>query len=141
MNVHQIGDLYRDHLVVEVSEQSVRLMGADGSESWMCQLLEVFGSQKIVGRSELITLLQNDERRASMHGAALLRDLLNRIQNIPSPYTDFELCHCRVIPTQKVIQAIWYGAQTTEDIARVSSAGTACGTCRNDSQKLLEFLK
>lgn len=149
MDVYQIGDLYRDHLVVEVGADSVRLMTADGSRSWMRQLNSLFGDKKILGKSELISVLNGQKRISSgaeptsdpEPGRPLLRDLLNRIQNIGLPYTDFELCHCRVIPTQKVIQAIWYGAKTTDDIARTSSAGTACGTCRNDSQKLLEYLK
>ncbi len=55
------------------------------------------------------------------------------------PYKHEELCHCRLVPTEKVTCAIEQGAKTVSDIARVTMAGTGCGTCRSDSEELLAF--
>lgn len=55
------------------------------------------------------------------------------------PYKHEELCHCRLVPTEKVTNAIEQGANTVADIARVTLAGTGCGTCRADSEELIAF--
>lgn len=55
------------------------------------------------------------------------------------PYKHEELCHCRLVPTEKVTCAIEQGANTVAEIARVTMAGTGCGTCRSDSEELIAF--
>lgn len=55
------------------------------------------------------------------------------------PYTEEELCHCRAIPLAKVDAAIVAGFHTVDEIAEQTSAGTACGTCRSNSQSCIEF--
>lgn len=62
---------------------------------------------------------------------------VKRLWNLP--YKHEELCHCRLVPTEKVTNAIEQGAKTVTDIARVTLAGTGCGTCRSDSEELLQF--
>lgn len=52
-----------------------------------------------------------------------------------------ELCHCRMVPAEKVYNAIKQGAKTVEDICRTTLAGTGCGSCRPDSQQLLNQFK
>ena len=64
---------------------------------------------------------------------------VKRMWNLP--YTHEELCHCRLVPTEKVTCAIEQGAKTVSEIARVTMAGTGCGTCRSDSEELLAFYK
>lgn len=55
------------------------------------------------------------------------------------PYADSELCHCRAVPTKKVDDAILTGAHTPLKVSRLTSASTACGTCRPDVESILKF--
>ncbi len=74
------------------------------------------------------------------HSSLLINELILRVKNQWNyPYNDTELCHCRAVPTEKVDAAIVSGAHTTESISRRTSAGTACGTCRTDTVKILDF--
>lgn len=57
------------------------------------------------------------------------------------PYQDAEICHCRMVPTQKVVAAIVAGAHTPQQVSRWTSASTACGTCRPDVESLLEYMR
>lgn len=56
-------------------------------------------------------------------------------------YEHEELCHCRMVPTEKVYQAIKQGCQSVESVGRTTLAGTGCGSCREDIQKLLHQFK
>lgn len=56
-------------------------------------------------------------------------------------YEHIELCHCRMVPTEKVYEAIKQGCQNVEAIGRTTLAGTGCGSCREDIQKLLNQFK
>ena len=78
--------------------------------------------------------------RETHHSAMLLRQLILELQGKwDFPYKEFELCHCRAIPTKKVDDAIICGAKTVRDVSRKTSAGTACGTCRPDIEKVLKY--
>ncbi|MCB0391028.1 MAG: (2Fe-2S)-binding protein, partial [Bdellovibrionales bacterium] len=70
-------------------------------------------------------------------GALLLREaiLTAKGQWLP-PYKELQLCHCRSIPTEKVMESILIGANTTEKVSRMTSASTACGTCMPDVQAI-----
>jgi bacterioferritin-associated ferredoxin len=56
-------------------------------------------------------------------------------------YAEIELCHCRMVPAERVYNAIKQGARTVDDICRTTLAGTGCGSCRPDSQILLDQFK
>ncbi len=74
------------------------------------------------------------------HSALLLRELILKIRGEwKFPYPDLELCHCRAIPTQNVDQAILCGAHTPEAVSAITSASTACGTCRPEVQALMAY--
>lgn len=55
------------------------------------------------------------------------------------PYDEIELCHCRAVSREGVENAIRCGAHTTEMVSRWTAASTACGTCRPDSQSLIDY--
>ncbi len=70
----------------------------------------------------------------------LLRELLLKARNEWNyPYADAELCHCRCVPTAVVDQAICQGAHTPQKVSAMTSASTACGTCRPDVEAILRF--
>ncbi len=81
------------------------------------------------------------EIQATLEGtkfSPLLRELFEGVLGHSTrPYQQEELCHCRVVATHKVIEAIHYGATSVEEIARKTSAGTGCGTCQVDSERLI----
>ena len=56
-------------------------------------------------------------------------------------YEHAELCHCRMVPAEKVYEAIKQGCQSIEAMGRTTLAGTGCGSCREDIQKLLTQFK
>lgn len=74
------------------------------------------------------------------HSELLLRELILKIQGQwKYPYEQQELCHCRAIPTENVDQAILCGAHTTEAVSTITTASTACGTCRPDVLAILQY--
>lgn len=73
------------------------------------------------------------------HSSLLLKELILKIKNEwEVPYPHEELCHCRQVSTEKIGEAIVCGAHSVEKVARDTSAGTGCGTCRGDIQKLID---
>ena len=109
-------------------------------------------SLKVVGGPELLTLA--DQWRAHFKGSVeniplpegqspavlLVRELILKAQGKWTyPFAEAELCHCRAIPTERVDQAIVYGAHRPEVVSRRTSASTACGTCRPDVQSIVNF--
>lgn len=56
------------------------------------------------------------------------------------PINSEELCHCRLIPTATVEDAVISGAHSPDLVSRWTSASTACGTCRPQVEDLLKYL-
>lgn len=74
------------------------------------------------------------------HSSLLLREAILKLRGEWClPYQEEELCHCRTIPTHDVEQAIIAGAHTPEAVTRITSASTACGTCRPNVQKIIQY--
>lgn len=78
----------------------------------------------------------------SGHAEMLLRELVLKAQQRWSfPYTETELCHCRNVSTFCVDQTILGGASNAQQVADLTSAGTGCGTCRPQTEKIILFRK
>lgn len=75
------------------------------------------------------------------HSDFLIRKLLFQIRKQSSPYLHEELCHCRMVPTKRVEDAIFNGAASVEELRRITTASTSCGTCHPDLESLLQFWK
>jgi len=74
------------------------------------------------------------------HSSLLLREMVLRLRgewNFPSQ--EEETCHCRTVATHTIDQAVIAGAHTTEMVTRATSASTACGTCRPEVQKIINY--
>jgi bacterioferritin-associated ferredoxin len=74
------------------------------------------------------------------HSSMLLKEALEkRAGTWKFPYPHEELCHCRAVSAEKVNQAILAGAHTPAQVSRLTSASTACGTCRPEVENLLRW--
>lgn len=74
------------------------------------------------------------------HVSVLIREIILRArENFELPYKDAELCHCRAVPTDVVDRAIISGCHTIQSVARMTSAGTSCGTCKPDTESLIAY--
>ncbi|WP_374073396.1 bacterioferritin-associated ferredoxin [Bdellovibrio bacteriovorus] len=74
------------------------------------------------------------------HSSLLLKEMILKLRGEWAfPYAHAELCHCRTIATQTVDQAIIAGAHSPEIVTRQTSASTACGTCRPEVQKIIDY--
>lgn len=72
--------------------------------------------------------------------AIILREVLLKAKGEWNcPFNEDELCHCRAIPTKTVDEAIVTGAHSAEEVSRLTSASTACGTCRPDVEAMIKY--
>ncbi len=107
---------------------------------------------KVVGCSATLDLLRKYRKEYGVdssqwpmpaqgdHSSLLLKEALEKQRGSwQFPYPHDELCHCRSVTTHKVDQAILAGAHTTEQVSRLTSASTACGTCRPEVEKILRW--
>ena len=106
----------------------------------------------MLGCSEMIEMMQkmktnfgHDLKKwpipvANDHGSMLLREMILKLRGEWTfPYAHAELCHCRSVPAQVVDQVVIAGAHSTEKVTRLTSASSACGTCRPDVQKIIDY--
>lgn len=107
---------------------------------------------KVVGCTELLSLVRRFQVQfgrnpeswplptGTNHSELLLKEVLLKMKGQwVYPYQHVELCHCRSVMTEVVDQAIIAGAHQCEVVSRQTSASTACGTCRPDVQKIIDF--
>ena len=107
---------------------------------------------KMVGCAEFMEMMQKMKKNfgadiakwplptAQDHGAILLREMILKLRGEwKFPYAEDEVCHCRTISTHAVDQAIIAGAHTPDIVTRQTSASTACGTCRPEVQKIIDY--
>ncbi|MDE7323876.1 MAG: (2Fe-2S)-binding protein [Lachnospiraceae bacterium] len=48
------------------------------------------------------------------------------------------VCNCQSVTTGMIKDAVFSGASTLEEVQAVTGAGTVCGTCLEDVQRLIE---
>lgn len=74
------------------------------------------------------------------HSSLLLKEMILRLRGEwVFPYGEDEVCHCRNISTHTIDQAVIAGAHSAEVVTRQTSASTACGTCRPEVQKIIDY--
>ena len=116
----------------EVTDISGRGVGMDVVKKEVEKLRKKL-SDRDSAREYLKTLVNKDSN------SLLLKELLQKYLGEWQPsYTEKELCHCRAVDTDLVIDSIYLGANDIEKIGKMCSAGTSCGTCQPDSLNLLQ---
>lgn len=74
------------------------------------------------------------------HSSLLLKEMILKLRGQwVFPFGESEICHCRNITTHTVDQAVVAGAHSTDVVTRQTSASTACGTCRPEVQKIIDY--
>ena len=74
------------------------------------------------------------------HSEILLREAVLKAKGEwQFPYEEEELCHCRAISTAKVDAAIVGGCHNVRSVARETSAGTSCGSCRPNTEAIIAW--
>lgn len=74
------------------------------------------------------------------HSSLLVKEMILKLRGEwQFPYAHAEICHCRTVATHTVDQAIIAGAHSPEVVTRQTSASTACGTCRPEVQKIIDY--
>lgn len=129
----------RDFIEVECEGESLQTPGAVKSVS-------------VLGCTEFMEMMQKMRKHFGSnvtawplpegrdHSSLLLREMILKLRGEwDFPYQHAEICHCRTVQTQTVDQAVIAGAHTPEVITRQTSASTACGTCRTDIQKIIDY--
>lgn len=106
---------------------------AIGDEGFLLRASAMRGLLK--GRLDEISLPTGNSTAEMM-----FRELILTLRGLwQLPYDEVELCHCRAIPLEVVDQAILSGAHTSALVSRLTSASTACGTCRPNVEKLIAY--
>lgn len=70
----------------------------------------------------------------------LINEFIEKANERPFIYNHEELCHCRMVPTETVKNAIKAGCRTQPDVSRATMAGTGCGACRKDIEDAIKAL-
>lgn len=74
------------------------------------------------------------------HSSLLLKEMILKLRGEwVFPYAHTEICHCRAVTAHRVDQAVIAGAHSTDMVTRQTSASTACGTCRPEVQKIIDY--
>ncbi len=74
------------------------------------------------------------------HVDMLMRELILKSQNQWAfPYNHEELCHCRNVNTSTIDEVVLLGAHQPEIVSQLTLASTACGTCRPDVEKVIQY--
>jgi bacterioferritin-associated ferredoxin len=101
---------------------------------------ELMGLMQGMRKSFGIDIKQWPVPNGTGHSEILLRELILQLRGEWNyPYKEEEVCHCRSVSCRTIDQAIVSGAHTTEIVSRQTSASTACGTCRPEVQKMIDY--
>lgn len=125
----------RDMIEVETNEQNsqqvkVHIVGCSDFMEMMQKMRRHFGNQ----------VSQWPLPEGKDHSSLLLKEMILKLRGEwKFPYEHEELCHCRSISAHTVDQAVIAGAHTPEVVSRQTSASTACGTCRPEVEKIINY--
>lgn len=73
--------------------------------------------------------------------AMLINEFIRKAKGEVFVYNHEELCHCRMVPTEKVKNAVKAGCHRVVDVSRTTLAGTGCGSCRQDIEDVIQAFK
>ncbi|MEO0335870.1 MAG: (2Fe-2S)-binding protein [Pseudomonadota bacterium] len=126
----------REWLELSEQESGYQLKGL-GSLAFLRCLQEAKQKANSWSTSKDLTAALSEFGSNSTFDVMMREVLLKATGGWQPAFTEDELCHCRVVPTEIVDAAIVAGAHTPEEVSRQTNASTQCGTCRPDVEKIL----
>ncbi len=70
----------------------------------------------------------------------LINEFIRKVRGETFIYNHEELCHCRMVKTETVKNAVKAGCHKVSDVSRTTLAGTGCGSCRSDIEDVIKAL-
>ena len=121
----------RDRLeVTSLSPFKMKIIGCEALNKKLFELKAAHG----------IDLSKWPLQKETNHVSLLINEVILKLQDKWNhPYPHEEVCHCRMVTLETVEDAIMNGAETPEMVSKWTMASTACGTCRPDVEKILQF--
>jgi bacterioferritin-associated ferredoxin len=138
VEVVHVNWLGRDEVEIRANWQGGKLVGLKPVQSVLCEsatkALAIWMQSCLQAGQVLEGPLGQD------HASMLVREVSLRLRNeFRPPYTEEEICHCRVISTAQVDRAVIAGCQSAREVAGETTASTSCGTCRPDLEAWIRF--
>ena len=100
----------------------------------------------VIGDPAVIPSLTNAFMRSAMVAesrAEMLFPLLQAVSAAPPPAdtlpNDARVCDCNSVSKARIVDAVLSGARSLQSVCDATRAGTGCGTCRPEVQRILEF--
>lgn len=127
----------RDRVTLNLDVQNGEIRSADLTGSGCPQFLKLMNEwrSKLTGQLADVPLPDGHD-----HSAILMREAILKAKGEWSfPYAEEELCHCRAVATSKVDAAVISGCHNIRSIARETSAGTSCGSCRPNTEAIIAY--
>lgn len=137
VDTYSAGFLGRDEVSLEVQTQGDEILKSTLKGIGCPNFLKNLAKQRklLTGKISQIALPQGNT-----HVDIIFRELILKLQGKwDYPYKEEELCHCRLVPCSVVDQSIVFGANSSEKVAQLTLAGTGCGTCRKNIDKIISF--
>ena len=78
--------------------------------------------------------------QAQLPEEILINEFINKAKQEIFVYNHEELCHCRMVKTETVKNAVKAGCRKVSDVSRTTLAGTGCGSCRSDIEAVIKAL-
>lgn len=110
------------------------------------KLLEIMGCHHFLNQIRInketqgLQIFKWKLSEGSNHVDLLINELILKTRGEWSfPVEVDEVCHCRQISTQEIDMAIIWGATQPSLVSIMTSASTACGTCRPTVQNMIEY--
>jgi len=129
-------------------------MRTEVSIPFQSQIICEDGRFEVVGSRQLLNMMADLKR---LHGAQpekwplllspqspeeiLINEFIRKSKGETFIYNHDELCHCRMVPTEKVKNAVKLGCHSVAEVSRTTLAGTGCGSCRKDIEDVIKALK
>ncbi len=70
----------------------------------------------------------------------LINEFIHKTKGDVFVYNHDELCHCRMVKTETVKNAVKAGCRSVAEVSRTTLAGTGCGSCRKDIEDVITTL-
>lgn len=133
----EVGLTGRDRVTLDLDLQNGVIQAAKMTGSGCTHFLKLIQAWRPKLNGELSKLPLPE---GSGHAEILLREAILKAKGEwQFPYDEEELCHCRAIATSKVDAAIISGCHNIRSVARETSAGTSCGSCRPNTEAMIEY--